>query len=611
MSSIIKLPPRLIDQIAAGEVVERPASVVKELCENAIDAGARRISVTINDGGQSLIRIEDDGCGIAADELALALESHATSKLRTVDDLERITTLGFRGEALASIAAVAHVELASRTVAQEAGATITVAGGEQGPIRPCGRPPGTTVTVRDLFFNVPARRKFLGAPRGEVAKIRELLCRFALVHGDCAWELLSEERSLLAVPANLPLRERASRLFEPALADRLIEVAVDTPEASGHLLLAPTAVQRATRRQQLLFINGRCVADRQLAAALAEAYARYLAPRRFPVWFAFLLLDPTTVDVNVHPRKEEVRIEGARRLYGVIHHAAAAALADNLQPPALLHDPAIEPRSVPSLRAANSLPAMVDHAMAASAQPAWIAEDTPAPRIAPAPPLPVLTASLHDAAATATRLDQGRLAFDRVVEPDSTQRQRRAIQLHQAYLVEETADGIAIIDQHALHEKILYNQLRRAYESGPIARQSLLIPRPLELPAEAHTTLLTARDALLRVGIEIEPFGPSTVLIQALPALLARTDPCLLVETLAETLERGRQLPGAAALAHDLLAQMACKAAIKAGDPLDADGVTRLLQARDQSGDSYSCPHGRPTTLIVTHADLERRFLRR
>lgn len=636
MPVIKRLERRLVDQIAAGEVVERPASVVKELCENAVDAGATQIEVEIRAGGQELIRIEDNGCGIERDQLGLALDSHATSKLSTVEDLERIGTLGFRGEALASIASVCRLELSSRPTGEEAGAAIEVEGGVRGEVKAVGRPVGTSITVRDLFYNVPARRKFLGSPRGESARIRELVQRFALVHAHCGWKLTSEGKTVISLPADVPISERVGRLFDRTLAARLIETPIEASGVSGHLLLAPPDIQRANRKQQLLFLNGRAVSDRQVSAALAEAYSAYLAPRRFPIWFCFLQLDPAEVDVNVHPRKEEVRIHASRRLFGLLRDTAVRAIEGELAPPSAFdHGPARAPlpptaglresieryHQRPPLRPRDQSQARLDLGAAPASRTSPAPEDAAPPPAVPAP-APATGASTTPPAASAPTRPHWRgepptSAAPTAAAPSPRPRSEPqgpapvAHQFHQAYLVEQTPDGLAIIDQHALHEKVLYNQLRAAYESGPIARQPLLMPLPVDLPAADYEAVIAAREELAKLGLEVEPFGEGTVAVSAVPALLTKADACVLVETVAERLAGGRPLEAAGALAHDVLASMACKAAIKAGDRLPDEDIARLLTHRDHGGDVYSCPHGRPTTIRMTLDELERRFHRR
>ncbi len=599
---IQKLPPHIVNQIAAGEVVERPASIVKELCENSVDAGARSVRVTIDGGGMDRILVEDDGCGIPADQLELALENHTTSKLRTPEDLFSIRTLGFRGEALASIAAVSRLRLSSCVEGSD-GAELAVAGEDRGEVEARGLPVGTSLEVRDLFFNLPARRKFLGNSRAESSRIRELLTKLALAHSSCGWRLESEGRQVFSIPADLSLKERISRLLDRDLADELVDCEFSSEGLQAFALLGRPHLMRANRKGQYLFLNGRVVSDRSVEAAMAECYRAYLPPKRFPVWFLFVELDPAQVDVNVHPRKEEVRISGGRRLFGIITRAVGAALSDGVKPPPALVADRLAPATeeLQSVSPGSSIEHLSDSIERYHSSPTVRSS----PRQTGVLPFGTET---H-------RIDPRKQTGRRSPVPSSPEPVRaergQAHQFHNAVIIEETDDGLAIIDQHALHEKILYNKLRTAYEAGPVSAQQLLFPVPVDLTAEGKEALLTAQAELLRMGLHVEDFGDQSVAVYALPRLLGTVDPAVVVEELAARLGAGQPLTGAGDLVHLTLATMACKSAIRAGDRLSSDEIALLLSDRESAGSLYSCPHGRPTTIEISNAELEKRFLRR
>ena len=628
------LPPDVVDQIAAGEVVERPASVVKELVENALDAGARRIAIEVVAGGADLVAVEDDGRGIPADELVLALSSHATSKLSLAADLFAIRTLGFRGEALASIASISRLRLAS-CVAGADGAEVLVEGAVRSGPRACGMAPGTRVEVRDLFWNVPARRKFLAGSRSETARIKDLVERMALAHGDRAWHLVIDGRAVLSVPKDLALRERYGRIFDAELAGRMMDVSFAVPGVGGHGLLAPPDRTSGNRRQQLLFMNGRVVTDAQVQAALAEAYKAYLAPRgrSFPVWAMFLDVDPTEVDVNVHPRKEEVRILAGRRLFGALVRAAQAALGDHVVAPSVFGPARTDGSAAP----AAPTSAEVHRDDVSEFVDALDADDRPGRRA----PLPQATRALAEeieryasgaasgpsVAARAGIAPRAALAAARppsssgalsdrertgVVEVDPVPTPTRvAVQVHGAFIVHETPGGLEIIDQHALHEKILYNQLRAAHERGPVPRQALLVPIAVPLDARAAEAVLAAKEDLTRIGLELGETDAGEIEVRSMPAMLGMAEAIGIVQDLADRLVRGAGVVTSGELVHDALAMMACKAAVKAGEPLDARGIARLLDLRDVVGSVYACPHGRPTAIALSREELEKRFGRR
>ncbi|MBN4049969.1 hypothetical protein JYT84_00915, partial [bacterium AH-315-M10] len=393
----------------------------------------------------------------------------------------------------------------------------------------------------------------------------------------------------------LSLKERISRLIDPELAEELIECEFSDEGFQAFALLGRPHLMRANRKGQYLFLNGRAVTDRSIEAAMAECYRAYLPPKRFPVWFLFIELDRDQVDVNVHPRKEEVRISGGRRLFGIIRRGVGGALEASVSAP----------------------PALVEQAPAPAPPAAALRESIETYHTAPAIPRssPGQTGSLSFDAPEPRTTERGKELPRRTPMPSSPRLARpergQAYQFHNAFIVEETADGLAIIDQHALHEKILYNKLRSAYEGGPVSAQQLLFPVPVDLGAAGKEALLQSQSELLRMGLQVEDFGDQSVAVYALPRLLGTVDPAVVVEELAARLSGGEPLTGAGDLVHLTLATMACKAAVKAGDRLSEEEVARLLTDRESAGNLYSCPHGRPATIEITKSELEKRFLRR
>ena len=669
---IRRLPPSLVNKIAAGEVIERPASVVKELVENSVDAGASRIDVAVERGGIDLIRVVDDGCGIAAEELPLAVAAHATSKLPDDDSLFHIATLGFRGEALASIAEVSRLHLRSRTPEQPAGAEIVVEGGLAGPVVPCGAPVGTTVEVRQLFFNTPVRRKFLRSVQTEFGHLSEALARIALARPEVHLTLRHNDRPVIDLPAGEGLVERIARLFGRELAEGLISVeSVDgSVRISGYA--AHPSQSRANNRMQYFSLNGRFIRDRSLQHALGEAYRGLLTVGRYPIAFLAIEMPPEAVDVNVHPTKLEVRLLDAGRLYSQLlstlrakflttdlstrigpaapdRAGIAAGAPTNRAAPSgdpwdappredafapgelsargtselsweMLAHPADSPAA--AIEAEQARRRLVDWARGKMA--AWTpgdAADSLAPRGDPLELRPVPAELLPRRTAGRESFGLTGPAAEGIVEAsepeiESSPRRRvdpgrpRALQVHDRYLVTETAEGVTIIDQHALHERILYEHLRRRVEAGAIESQRLLVPEPVDLaPAEAAAAL-EHRDVLAELGLEIEPFGGHTVLVTGFPAMLANLRPGDVLRGLIERILAGGQAPERRDLLDTMLHSIACKAAIKAGDRLSPEEIDALLAERHLVADAHHCPHGRPTALTFTREELDKRFKR-
>ncbi|MDP6543006.1 MAG: DNA mismatch repair endonuclease MutL [Phycisphaerae bacterium] len=607
------LPVHLVNKIAAGEVIERPASIVKELVENSLDAGATRIEVTIEDGGKKLISVSDNGCGMDGDDLSKAFVPHATSKLAGEDDLFSISTMGFRGEALASVGSISHAHIRTRRADSPDGGgfEVTASGQSVEDVRPCASAPGTTVTVRDLFFNTPARRKFLRTANTESAHVTEQIARLALPHPHVAFLYKHNGRKVHDLPACETTRQRIGDLFGDELADSLLTAGRRGDEMSLAALIGPPSAARGSGKWQYFFLNGRYIRDRVLSHSLREAYRGLLDPRRWPVAFAFIEVPPGDVDVNVHPSKIEVRFRNSQQVHGLLLASLRETLnKSNLTPAASLapdDDPAAAERQS-SLRQAmadffKSAPPPQPHLSFPESHGPRGGGSSPPPR-AEGFPLPLERA--------APRPETANEPPPSTAPPAAVSSGGAALfQVHDSYIVAQCPDGVIIVDQHALHERVIYNDLKARLASGSLTAQRMLIPQTLTVtPGEAD--LLNANEELLaRLGIEVAPFGPETIAIQQFPTLLAERGaqgPEFLREVL-DTLGEDSST-GPEQLIEDILQVMACKAAIKAGQPLSSDEMESLLARREDVEKSSSCPHGRPTTLKLTLQDLEKQFRR-
>jgi DNA mismatch repair protein MutL len=636
MPTIHQLSPSVVNKIAAGEVIERPASVLKELLENSVDAGARRIDVTVDKGGGELIRVADDGCGIAVEELPLAVAAHATSKIASADDLFSVGTLGFRGEALASIAEVSRLVIRSRTAEAASGAEQEVVGGERREVAPCGCPIGTTIEVRNLFFNTPVRHKFLRSTQTEMGHTIEALTRLALAHPQIHFTLTHNGRTVHDLPPVEDVRQRIAAFFGQDLADDLLEIASVHDGVSVRGYVANPMHSRATGRMQYLFLNGRAIRDRALQHALSEAYRGLLLTGRQPICFLRLDMPAELVDVNVHPTKQEVRFQDAGRLY--------SQLLGTLRTKFLTTDLTARGKSPTNWPAVSSAAEEVGSSDGVSQLISWAKEQLghqSRERMDSASGLDFRESTLstqlnlsheplqlHRVDVPAFRpFDIGRAprplaertASDSVATDTTTMEHApharlsngpHALQVHNRYLVVETDAGIEVIDQHALHERILYEQLRDKVLGGALESQRLLVAEPVDLTATEAAAALEHVELLARLGIEVQPFGGETVLVSSYPAMLANWAPADVLRELVEKLLAGGKTPEARDLLDDLLHMFACKAAVKFGDRLTPEEVDALLSQRHLAQDPHHCPHGRPTALVFTREDLDRQFKR-
>lgn len=601
--SIRQLPREVVDRIAAGEVVERPAAVVKELVENALDAGASRIDVTIEGGGQKLLRVADDGHGIGLDDLPLAFAAHATSKLHDVDDLFHIASFGFRGEALASIGAVSRARLVSATDDSGQGAVVTCVAGEASAPSPVASRRGTVVEVRDLFFNTPARRSFLGASSTESARCREVCSALSLVHPGVRWRVEVDGRERFVGEGAEDDRARVAAVYGQDFAESLTPVEAAEEGLSVRGWLTRPAAARSRARAQQLFVNGRLVKDRRVLAAVRVACKDFLPGSLQPSWILELLIDPNRVDVNVHPTKAEVRFRDGDRLFRLVRHACRQALlATDLAPRVRAEhvDPHGATPVAPARPPAADAPTLPTH--------------EPSGRPHTADGLPWSGGPRTDVPGTAAQPGPDPVrsrAAERVAEPGprvaGLAPAARFLQVLDTYIVHDTPDGLVILDQHALHERILYARLQADLAAGRLASQRLLVPETLTLLPGEYERALELTDDLARMGLEIAPFGPDILAVSAVPAVLRGES----LEDLLRALIDPPDVHGGIPNGLDRrLFTMACHAAVKAGDPLDEAEIRSLIEQGQELEHDSTCPHGRPTRLVIGRTELERLFKR-
>ena len=580
MSRVRLLSDTLASQVAAGEVIERPASVVKELVENSLDAQARAIEVMIRRGGISLIRVTDDGIGMDRDDALLCLERHATSKIRTAADLANVSTLGFRGEALPSIASVARFRLTSREKEALAGTEVVVAGGKIETVRDGGEAPGTQIEVRSLFYNLPARRKFLRSEMTETRNIEHQLYLQAIAHPDVGFAFLRDDKLVFQHPATRSLRDRIRDLLGNELLARLLEI---EPAPRGRVrvsgLIGQAGVSRATRAQQFVFVNGRAIESGVIGAGLKEGYHTALMKGQFPVTFLFVQLDPMEVDVNVHPAKREVRFRDPARVREAVVTAIRRTLAQDRESwqeqfRAPVETPFVrpeEPRVLPNEQSQTTLPV----------RPA--ASVTSVPRFAPqqeARPVP--------------------------------QHQFRILGiLNKLYVLMENAQGLVLVDQHAAHERILFEELRRRMETKGVPSQRLLLPQVIELAPRDAEWVERNLTTLQKMGLGVEEFGRHSYKLESLPPFLSGADPARLLQDVIDSLKSASNSTSPLRLGEEMIAKTVCRHAVKANDLLRDPEVERLIRDLLDCELPYCCPHGRPTMIQISLGELEKKFGRK
>ncbi|MFN7841534.1 MAG: DNA mismatch repair endonuclease MutL [Pirellula sp.] len=659
MPTIRKLPVGLVNKIAAGEVIERPASVVKELLENSIDAGSKRVEISIEGGGLDLIRISDNGCGIDAEQLELAISPHATSKLQNDEDLFDVRTLGFRGEALASIAEISHMTLRSRTTQSDSAYELLVKGGVQEPVRPTSGPVGTTIEIRHLFFNTPVRRKFMKSAQTEMGHVIEAFTRVALAFPSVHMVLNSGSRTVHDLPPTERWSERIRKFFGDEVADTLISIDQRDDKVAIHGYVCDPSVSRSNNRMQYLFLNGRHIRDKALQHALGESYRGLLMVGRMPVCFLHVDIDPKTVDVNVHPTKVEVRFEDSGAIYTrLLSGLRNKFLNSDFVPAARPTAEPILPSMVPSASSDSMIPSLQRSPASTSSLLDWPQTTTAAlpravPDFQPYPSArtsfgaPTSAGSHHndpfgsikneptrahselpsnasvwsaqsdlDDPSSASLSPESFAHSDASVHrldhshtgPSSTR--PSGFQIHNRYLVSEYEDGMVIIDQHALHERIIFEQIKAKVLSKAVDVQRLLVPETVSLPPQEAALVTEYKTVLDEIGLQVEPFGGETFLIHSYPAMLKGISPVEVLRQVLEPLLKGGKKPDVRDLLDEMMNMMACKAAVKAGDKLSNDEISELLKQRDMYQETHHCPHGRPTALFFSRDQLDKMFKR-
>ncbi len=606
---IRRLDEGTINRIAAGEVVERPAACVKELVENALDAGAKHVAVTVSGGGSTLILIEDDGEGMDVGALSLAVTRHATSKLPVAadgeDDLTNIATLGFRGEALPSIGAVARLSITSRTASSEAHTIDVDAGITRGP-SPAGYlssgQSGTRVEVRDLFYATPARLKFLKSPRAESLAIIDVVKRLAMARPDVGFTLTDEGRQVLALQPESQLFDgalaRLGKIMGRDFADNAAKVDALRESVGLTGFAAVPTYNRANAQSQFLFVNGRPVKDRLLLGAVKGAYTDFLARDRHPAVALFIACDPAFVDVNVHPAKAEVRFRDSGLVRGLIVGALKAALHEaSHRASTTVAEEALAAFRTPEIGRGAYVPPMQQKLSGFAEARAYYA------------PLPAYTVS-QPAPAPSTN-DPGGSTAAVAAAPDLPPLGMARAQVHETYVIAQTADGIVIVDQHAAHERLVYERMKRAMENGGVARQPLLIPEIVELEEAEAVRVLTRADELASLGLVVEGFGPGAILVREVPALLDKLDVKGQLRDLADDLAETETLSSLKDRLDHFFATLACHTSVRSGRRLSAEEMNALLREMEATPHSGQCNHGRPTYVELKLADIERLFGRR
>jgi len=573
MNRIRLLSEHVANQIAAGEVVERPASVVKELVENALDAEAKQITVTVKDGGRSAIVVTDDGYGMSRDDALLALERHATSKINKAEDLAGIQTLGFRGEAVPSIAAVSRFTLATRERGTLSGTRIEINAGKIQSVKDTGTAEGTTVEVRNLFFNLPARRKFLRTPPTETAHVEHIVTLCALAHPAVAFRLTLDDREVFHLAPSRELLPRLRELYGKQLAEQLVPVRLEQEGIRVHGFVGKPGVSRGDRSQQHLFVNGRPVESRGLSYALREGYHTALMRGQFPVTFLFVEVEPATVDVNIHPTKREVRFRDEYAVRQVVIDAVRAA---------------IEPQGVTP----KALPV------------AFTGRDE-----SPARPLPVFSLPADGPAGRPYQQPTMDLPGAEVETTEGKWRILGAI--GELYVIVESPEGLVLLDQHAAHERVLFEKMLKDLTSDAAPSQKLLLPQTLELEARDAEFLRSNLKTFQKLGVGLSEFGDKTFLVDALPPYFPVADIGQLFRDIVDEIRQTGEQVHARRLTEDKIATTVCRHAVKAHDPLRGVELRGLLEQLHRCDLPYTCPHGRPTMIQLSYAELEKKFGRK
>jgi DNA mismatch repair protein MutL len=663
-----------VNQIAAGEVVERPASVVKELLENAVDSGATRIDLAVERGGKDLIRVADDGCGMDSEDLMLAFQAHATSKLSTAEELEHITTLGFRGEALAAIAEISRTRCTTRKVDADNANSVEIEGGVFGEIKTASGSPGTVFEVRDLFFNTPVRRRFLKSDSTEAGHVADAFQRVALARPGIHMTYRSGGKLVYDVPGQAGLKERIGIFFGRELIEDLvwIDCKADGYHVWGYV--AQPSHSRGSSKSQNFYVGGRYVRDRTLSHALIEAYRGLLMVGRQPISFLSFDIPPEDVDVNVHPAKVEVRFRDSQKLYALLlsairqkflatdlHEKLSAHGLGASQESAVTQIPPTAPTNPPvshSVHSSDPTPyTLSTDSPSRQMLTEWFSNPASGGSSGPRPNLPAATLPPYRPPSTTPyrsgppgspftprntpssgppsswsmsstnsepfqadleglNLNESRQVQDaenasstaEIPVPVPVKQFRKAVQIHDSYLVVETDDGVSLVDQHALHERILYEELRAKLKHGGVETQRLLIPEMLELEPSEHALALEHAETLESLGLEVQDFGAPTLAILTIPLMAKHLKAAELTRNLIDRVQHAQAKPDPEAFLNLTLATIACKAAVKAGDKLQPDEIEALLAKGTEFAHSHHCPHGRPSALVFTKTELEKQF---
>ncbi|MEY2536714.1 MAG: mismatch repair protein MutL [Verrucomicrobiota bacterium] len=615
MSCIRLLPETVASQVAAGEVVERPASVVKELVENSLDAGARKIDVVIRRGGISVIRVIDDGSGMDRDDALLCLERHATSKIRSARDLEAVATLGFRGEALPSIASVSRFRLATREPEAVAGTEVIVSGGKIEVVRDSGEAPGTQVEVRSIFFNLPARRKFLRSENTESRNIEHQLHLQAIGHPEIAFSFVRDERLVFQLPSAASLLDRLRDLYGAEAVEKLLEVksAAASP-IQTHGFIGRAGVSRQARDQQLVFVNGRAVENQLLNGALREGYHTALMKGQYPITFFFIEIDHAAVDVNVHPAKREVRFRDPSGVREAVVQSVQrtleserAAWQEHFRPPPS-NGGTTGARPEPVERVSSQTSVQTSPTTASrefpSLEPDFALRGQRSVEITPLPARVIPP--------VAGGVDPGCPVADQPIVPTRPPQNFQIIGvLNKLYVLMENSDGLVLVDQHAAHERILFEELRRRMEEQGVPSQRLLLPQTFDLPPRDAEWIERNLPVLQKMGIGIEGFGPNTFKIDSLPVFVIASDAVEFIQSVIDELKTASNSSSPLRLGEDMIAKTVCRHAVKANDPLRYLELEKLIQDLLNCDLPYCCPHGRPTMIQISLAELEKKFGRK
>ena len=612
MSRIKILPENIANKIAAGEVVERPASVVKELTENSLDAESTEITVEVKIGGKELIRVIDDGMGMTRDDAILALERHATSKIESVKDLETITTMGFRGEALPSIASISHLELITRQRDSMEGTKIKVEGGVTRDVERTGCPVGTRISVANLFFNVPARRKFLKTTATELSHIIRHVTWSGLANPQVAFKLIHNNNTVIEARRCNTILERIHTLYGREFAGNIVEFEHEFDTIKLHAFIGKPEFTKANRDNQLFFLNRRPIRNKMLGAALGEAFRAVVPRGRYPVAILFLEIDPQMVDVNVHPAKTEVRFRNQRNIYTEVAHGLLMAMRqEEYMPRMSIQSPDVSPPMEVQPRTGQSTPAHPRKAEVEASVTEFLDRQSRRPRLDSSPPR-----TFQRETREFPRRIERQLTMQRPIEPialplmdvDNIQIKTR---LFNTYIVAEAGDEVLFIDQHIAEEKVIYEKLRRQMEEQGVPSQGLLLPITIELTPAQAASIDSALEILPRMGFALEPFGGRTMVVKAVPAIMQRGDVKQIVTDLIDQIAESPDKQDKLKLQDEILILTACHSSVQAGDELSDAEVLNLLKELFKSEPPYLCPHGRPIIIRMYRTELEEKFQRK